>query len=122
MTFNPQKYMCVDELAILDYSRIKYVNSKHHPIILYNSNTDKRTSITYKITDKDIFLDKKDMGEAFNVDNGEGFQEYRKCVKELVYSLSEYISLITFILTSIEINDYRLDVNNMQRDWNNDEI
>lgn len=122
MTFNPQKYMCVDELAILDYSRIKHTNSKHHPIILYNSNTDKRTSITYKITGEEIFLDKKDMGEAFNVDNGEGFQEYRQCVKELVYSLSEYISLITFILTSIEINDYRLDVNNMQRDWNNDEI
>ena len=120
MTFIPQKYMCVDELVILDKCRLTH--SKDFTFYLYNMKSKKRYPIRYIKSGETILLEKGDMGRAFLVYNGEGFQDYRSCIKELVYKVNEYIALTSYILITIGVKDYRLDVNQMQKDWNNDNI
>lgn len=120
MGFIPQKYLCVDELVIMDRSR--QFNPRREYILLYSLSKGKRYYVRYIKTASTLLLEKGDMGKAFDVENGEGYQDYRTCIKEIVYNLSDYIALTDYILVSCGIKDYRRDINIIQKDWFDDNI
>lgn len=69
-------------------------------------------------------LNKEDLGVAFSVYNGTGYQEYRKAIKELVDNLADYMALVTYVLRSLGVKetDVRLSVYKQQKEWYNDDI
>lgn len=122
--FNPKNYLTDKELEIYNQSKAKYKQEKYHSLYLYNTQTLDKTYIRYRYdNDNNLMLNKRDLGTAYEINNGDGFQEYRRAAKELTNNPSDFINLCTYIVRTIEgDNSPRLDVNLLQKDWYNDSI
>lgn len=103
-SFISRRFLCPEELAILDRYKVKFKSSTKHPLYFYNTTQQKKFRIHYiKPYGKGLYLDRNDVGKAFGVYNGEGYQEYRKCLKELLDNVYDYCALIKYIHVSLDM-------------------
>ena len=113
------------EKEIYKHFKDRYLSEEYHPLILYSVQQLLPVEVRYRYDDNDnLLLNKEDLGKAFSVNNGSGYQEYRASIKELVDNLADYMALVTYILRSIGISesDSRLSIYKQQKDWYNDYI
>lgn len=119
---NPGDYLTPQELEIYNQSKSKYKSSNNHSLYLYNSSTLNSTEVRYRYSkDGDLLINRTDLSEAFGEYLGEGYQEFRRAIKEIVTNLSDFLNLCTYIVRSIE-GDSSNRISTLQKDWSNDSI
>lgn len=117
--------LTTQEQQIYNHFKERYLSEKYHSLVLYNAYRYLPVEVRYRY-DKEgtLMLNKEDLGVAFSVYNGTGYQEYRKAIKELVDNLADYMALVTYVLRSLGVKetDVRLSVYKQQKEWYNDDI
>lgn len=111
-----------EEKDILRKARERYLTSAPS-ITFYNINTDSEYDVMYRFNDKgDLLLNVKDIVTAFRIslDSKERYMPAEILLRRVCYNLAEYIGYLNFIYSSVQLprTDYRYDINNMQRLWN----